>query len=256
MSKMKMIYKYVKWDQYTKDSIKNSTLFFSYPKDYNDPFDINFSVRFDENLDDYKIALGNESDDDEREILQEIINMKENSQYLMAKLEDKVKMKIRSDRGVCCFSRKKKNILLYSHYANGHTGICLCFDVKLLLDGSKEIHNVSYSNNYPPTSYLSIKTDEDYNSLFRSKASYWKYEGEMRMIEKFCDNNTMKEVGNGFLMSYPRKALIEVIIGCKMNDDEIECVKCLLRKLEICVKLTKSRMSNDKYKLYFDNEPY
>ena len=31
------------------------------------------------------------------------------------------------ERGVCCFSEKKDDILMWSHYADGHKGFCLEF---------------------------------------------------------------------------------------------------------------------------------
>ena len=89
--------------------------------------------------------------------------------------------------GIKCFSRTMNNILMWSHYANSHRGICIEFKPKPKSPISFNVP-VIYSTERPIVEryIISNKGDERINRqatiLLRSKAIDWAYEEEQRVI--------------------------------------------------------------------------
>ena len=79
---------------------------------------------------------------------------------------------------ICSLSASSSNILLWSHYAEGHKGIAIELDVSGL---EEMIHKVRYTDelaNYSSELIPFPSTKE----LFTSKTKHWKYESEYRVL--------------------------------------------------------------------------
>ena len=90
-----------------------------------------------------------------------------------------------------------KNLLMWSHYAKSHKGICICYKVKqsLLIDKkleNKDITKSCFSVKYEDEKFnftnienmnLSIK------EIFALKSKAWEYENEMRLISYNKNND-------------------------------------------------------------------
>jgi hypothetical protein len=103
-----------------------------------------------------------------------------------------------NDFRIACFSENNySDILMWSHYADCHKGICLEYDVKkeiLKKQLLNFIHPVIYSNEiYDLSEYMCCLIEQfvkkrksiNYNQLFPSvlyKAKSWEYEREWRLI--------------------------------------------------------------------------
>ncbi len=85
--------------------------------------------------------------------------------------------------GVLSLSEKSDNILMWSHYAEKHTGICLTFD------GHSEFFSrareVTYQKAYPVVD-LAASHDAIVHAALLVKSDLWRYEKEWRIID---DNN-------------------------------------------------------------------
>lgn len=89
--------------------------------------------------------------------------------------------------GVVCLSEVNDSILMWSHYAQNHTGICIEFartpDSPL---GDSEIcEPVKYSSQYPAIDFGKMLLNRDghtMNLMMRYKADCWAYEKEWRVI--------------------------------------------------------------------------
>ncbi len=112
---------------------------------------------------------------------------------------------------ICSASTSFKNALLWSHYANGHNGICIEFDVK---SKQWEPYNVKYVTDLPD-----LKRVTDYKSLLLCKSSLWKYEEEIRFLKEKTPKSR----------PYMNISIIRLYIGLKCEH------KTLLKKL--CTKL-------------------
>ena len=110
---------------------------------------------------------------------------------------------------ICCFSHKNNKLeenLMWAHYANGHRGIRIDFDIRLdNIDGIKK--EINYEKN------LSF-FDENltiYNNLEKimtTKLNMWEYEQEYRIISnnKYIDINIESiTIGKGFYRNYHSK---------------------------------------------------
>jgi len=132
------LFKYMKINNYTRNNLINNELFFNNPEDFNDPFDSKIEVEFKGTIKDwyYWASLRKNIDKKvidkwrEDEILIEVgngifeINPTKNDKIL----KDVTKFRYK----ICCFSETKLSILMWSHYADSHKGICLCFKTHIL----------------------------------------------------------------------------------------------------------------------------
>ncbi|MBQ8771667.1 MAG: DUF2971 domain-containing protein [Clostridia bacterium] len=109
-----------------------------------------------------------------------------------------IKDKINEMFGISCFARRNDNILMWSHYANKHTGFCVEYDLSKLKsqEAMLMLYPVIYSNKRPllPLSMFdfsdikNVKVVEGalpYAEIVESlltKSDIWSYEEEWRII--------------------------------------------------------------------------
>jgi hypothetical protein len=147
--------------------------------------------------------------------------------------------------GVCCFSATLKSILMWSHYADGHKGVCLEFDTELApFADTTKVHPIDYESVYPaldPVFYLPIPADLGILSL-RTKSREWKYEMEWRLLTP----------AGRMQIPYPAEALTGVYFGCRMSSHAKTRIKALLANSP--TRLFQMKRSQTKYALEY--EPY
>ena len=96
--------------------------------------------------------------------------------------DEHVRKYFNQGRGVICFSESWRTILMWSHYAAKHTGMCLGFDV--LISSAEKVEYVTallddFVNIVDPE--LSWLKDGTIGKIIRSKYRGWKYEKEWRL---------------------------------------------------------------------------
>jgi len=228
------LYKYQSCNSYSFSNLKKGCLWFSKPEDFNDPFDcdINFEIMdvTQENLrllfEHMRASVSDKNRFDKKYLLQ--------SGNINKAFTDDVKkfalMGIAEYRkkwmqiGVTCFSEKNDDVLMWSHYANGHQGFCLEFDTTFspFIETEKDTPiKVHYSNSYPPLSLADIlnrNLPPLPKNLFGTKSLHWCYEAEWRILSS---------VGN---IEYPYKAtaLTGVYFGCKMKEADKSAIASML----------------------------
>ena len=116
--------------------------------------------------------------------------------------------------GVCCFSEKRDNILMWAHYAEQHTGFCLEFDIDN--DFFRPITSaikVKYDAILPELNVMQLPNDPsgELGMKLVTKAEDWKYEQEWRIVKK----------GIG-TQNFPEDALSGVILGCRIVPENRE----------------------------------
>lgn len=212
-------------------------LYFSHPSDFNDPFDCQME---------YKRAL--------EEALEQA-NLKE---YFSSKKLSELLEHTLNNVGVCCFSRAKKNQLMWSHYAEKHTGICLGFNREVLRRdlSINLIKNVVYQASHPLDTMIGqfqilamgdvpdIKTllNTFIYPLLITKYSYWKYERETRFITK-----------NYGTQSISNKAIQSLTLGLKISNDIKGKVFRLLQQPDWShVKVYQAKKAQSRFALDFD----
>lgn len=170
---------------------------------------------------------------------------------------------------VSCFSKNPSSILMWSHYANSHKGVCIEY-----VSVEEKIYDVNYKENieffdiYSLASIISgniLKErqnnfdeswlEENYGMPFITKSLDWYYEAEVRCllnedtIKSFC-NNLVDNNGNCVEGKYIYKMhskINKVIIGCKVSQDDEERIRKKCEQLNI--EVTRAKLNDSKYKL-------
>lgn len=118
---------------------------------------------------------------------------------------------------VYCFGTDAGNLLMWSHYADGHKGICIEFNTNNNVIGTA--YRVEYSNEYP----VWRLDNPDRMSYLLTKADVWEYEKEYRLIAQQCENTTSKEclaTENNYL-KLPENSVLSIIVGCNGPYEEV-----------------------------------
>lgn len=115
--------------------------------------------------------------------------------------------------GVCCFTTKPDNLLMWAHYADEHKGVCLEFDLLADLEAFMLPHQVNYSTGYPYIDYLDIERDAC--RLIYQKSTDWMYEDEYRVLKP----------GTHGPVAIRPQALTKIIFGCRTIQPDIDKIK-------------------------------
>jgi hypothetical protein len=112
--------------------------------------------------------------------------------YLIKSLAQKIKCELSDEfgsRGVLSLSKTWRSVLMWSHYANHHRGICIEFDTTDVSHPNLGEVDYSSSRRIKTTDLFSWKINGSeecamrvFNTYFLTKAGPWKYEKEWRDI--------------------------------------------------------------------------
>lgn len=159
------------------------------------------------------------------------------------------KRQINADRGLLCFSKSWKNPLLWGHYAERHTGVCLGFDVddQLLAPViyAKQLLKIRVDSKTKQPRL----TEATVNRLLRTKFHDWRYEDEVRLFVGL-DHKTVE--GGMYFYSFSNQlALREVILGanCALR---IEGVQNVVDDYEQSVRVLKARLAFKRFNVVED----
>lgn len=132
----------------------------------------------------------------------------------------RLRLKLAANLGVVCFSECPTQILMWSHYADSHKGICLEFDSKQLpIRGWKKYsyHRVNYVKQRM-IDVISVGYTNATLQLLTCKSTDWAYEQERRLV-------TIK--GPGF-QDTRIPAITAITLGAKITENPIELRTSLL----------------------------
>lgn len=150
-------------------------------------------------------------------------------------------------RGILCFSRNWDNLLLWSHYAASHTGVCLGFEV--FEDGSTG--NLDTDVLYQPSPLkISCPEDVDFdlaNRMLRTKYESWSYEQEVRMFVGLEDPPDAN--GIHWISFDAHLVLKEVIVGARCSPADNQAIKAAVESYGGNVKCWWAAMRADAFSL-------
>lgn len=186
----KVLYKYRSMEpgavDFTKSIVVNSLLYFAAPASFNDPFDTLPAVSVNctaEELELYYRSVANEHMSGESDIQKTAYVQHMTSRSHAERLQDARDGLAETAKqcAVCSFSARPDSVLMWSHYAANHTGICLRF-----LLPSDCTHPVAYAKERPVINRIKMALGEkDWNAYGRTlltKADFWDYEEEWRWL--------------------------------------------------------------------------
>lgn len=169
---------------------------------------------------------------------------------------------IRKQVCILCLCEEPYNLLMWSHYANNHTGIVFEFDAlhpvfnrKLSEhDDMRHLRRVHYAHERPNLDLAEI----DAKSLLLTKGHVWAYENEWRQIESITHAKIIhKKVPNDILLfDMPAAAITGIFIGARASDENIENLVRLISSDQkyAHIKLKKYSLHATRFELFVSSE--
>ena len=142
--------------------------------------------------------------------------------------------------GVLSLSATDRNVLLWSHYAAGHSGLCLQFVATKCTPFFGQALQVDYPPNYAEVDLLKDSQDQLIKTFLLTKAIDWKYEEEWRIIH---------HNGGPGDKAFPEDLLVGVIFGARMEPEDQKVVKMWLDGRNEPVQLSKASVDPGTFSL-------
>lgn len=134
---------------------------------------------------------------------------------------------------VYCLGPDVGNLLMWSHYADRHKGVCLEFSLRNeVMCGALRCE---YLEEFP-IMRLHDPGEEQNLRILLAKANPWRYENEYRLVTQECSQagNTGTLLTDGGFLTLPEGALVSVIVGCQGDYDRVRgMVKTLAPNVKV-----------------------
>lgn len=242
MNRVRLLYNYQRFDAGRLERLlASNSIYLSDIKGFNDPWDcrpcydltqlddsafyrrqVEFFERVDRKINTHL------SDAEHRERaarLQKDRAFLEHCIYQMSGMETAIQKQFR----VYCLTTKPADTLMWSHYAQNHTGICLEFGCAN--DVLSSALKVVYCDTYPQ---LDLADDDSQMILLPliTKARAWEYEDEYRLIaqEESEALNLDSLITKGNLLELPDGAIASIIVGCVAPEATRDAVRDIVRR--------------------------
>lgn len=220
------LYKYRPINPHTIRTISHSQLYFPLPIEFNDPFDCKIipDLKFsnEEELEKFMRDVTGAKSDVPSRTLKEKWYSTEAEKFRTSMHNDVYKF-IQILR-LCCFSERPNSTMMFSHYANGHRGICLEFMVK-----DDEFFDVLRPVIYPKC-FPSINPSEMFpykpiseerlwmllEAQFLSKSQDWSYEEEWRILKVDAEPS---------IYNFSEDTLTAIIFGCQTTEQDKKLIR-------------------------------
>ena len=245
------LFKYRSLNQFTDQIFLENTLYFPRAKDLNDPYELSapldkgiLSAAVHERID--QLLSRGEISEDERGFILYFFPLYKEEGREAARLAalDRVN-KVNAESGILSLSERNDSILMWSHYADQHKGICIEFEElheRFLASRQPDLYQVRYGKSFydmnSPDTYIyplleKIRSSDTINaaeifellreiterkarsgiySALATKAQDWEYEKEWRMIY----------LGHSGKVFFAPFALKKIIFGSRVSEETIE----------------------------------
>ncbi len=205
---------------YTRDILVNHRLWFSTASMFNDPFDSYPYLSFEGSQEQYERFITRTVDVALK--AGHLVNRATSIQNLLSQPREALFEQMQASPpehldhlAVCCLSGAADQVLMWSHYASSHTGICLRFNTRIPQTDLPDLaYKVDYQRARPIVNR--VTAPEDYEQLFAAmlvKADFWEYEDEYRMFRPDRLNGAGHE-------SFAPDRLDGVIFGARCSTDD------------------------------------
>ncbi|MFJ5159273.1 DUF2971 domain-containing protein [Pantoea sp. NPDC088449] len=230
------IYKYQALNINNLSALNSSNLWFSDFASLNDPFEASY------------------------EVAAKLIFSKDAHNY---RFDDVIKKSI-SKSAVCSFSKVspldkgnfKTTSLMWSHYANQFSGICIEFNTQKLLSSLRTRENqlvfsdsVTYEDRiHEFNDFIQIF---DVDVMFK-KHSSWEYEDEFRIVLIGDINNEGDSIQSKGLHSYDPTSISRIFIGGRMDIHQRHLLEVIQGNINSDIELVSLSIRNNSYSFGID----
>jgi hypothetical protein len=240
---------------YVREMFEDHMVWFSKREDFNDPFEFHFTPSFeattDEKIEVFTQALQSKNPNLTNDSAKAEATLAFSSpSHILIKWEQRrlylLYKRLNEEVGIFSLTERKNDILMWSHYADKHKGICVEFrPVKeehdnFLYQAQKVIY--PKENNPPQLNFYKYRNnpEEEAVKLLCTKALQWKYEGEWRIIDI--------EEGPG-KRSIPEGIISSVILGCCIEKNDSDLIMKLASAYPTPITIYKAKIKSDYYEL-------
>jgi hypothetical protein len=200
--------------EFARQLIVEGKLWFASPLTFNDPFDTlpNISLGGTEREKQVyyrRLVRTYLSEGSRAQRLRQARELQHVHHHANQELMFKAARETAEDLAVCSFATSADSVLLWSHYAAEHTGVCVEIDTSSDFFAGSLPLPVSYSAVRP--TYHAVKEDRGTDLLEKllTKADFWAYEKEWRMVEKHPG-----------IRHLPEGAIRGVYLGCRISEED------------------------------------
>ncbi|MGC1391235.1 MAG: DUF2971 domain-containing protein [Bacteroidales bacterium] len=246
------LYKYLNCEG-AKLMLLNSNLLFKNPFKFNDPYDcypglISFDKIPETFRQDLFSTFRNNYTPEIQQVLLENLNKvpddKMSNMYRGYLIQHEL-----SSLGISCFSEKCDKLLMWSHYANYHEGVCIGLDTKLLnnylADKTPALIKVKYTEeNFVKRDYF-IDSKSALINCFRTKYEEWIYEEEIRIVlfKLFFDED------NRCLLPIMKEIVTKIYLGKKIDEKNAQDIISLRNSYYPKANVYRMELDDCKFKL-------
>ncbi len=229
-----------------RDILVRSRLWLSSPADFNDPFDMSAKIVTEatvgERRDRFNKILKNQGVRWKERRLVVGDFLKKPRELLEKDLATIFQARIEKI-GVHSFAGDPRSILMWSHYAKDHTGICIQFERARDFNTLSGAVPVEYTTDYPESNFIN-NFHESLGKVLLRKHEGWRYENEQRIV--------MPSEARKYLHIEP-DAVVGIIMGCRISDDGRAQIETLLKERDsakmLPIRLYMAQQHKSKYKL-------
>jgi hypothetical protein len=206
-------------------SLHEHYLWFSDPAALNDPYDLNiplivpkYSIEDLTRFANYMVSAGRGLG----RTVEDVVSFYSNNPGKMQEVMQQRVTQFVHQIGICCFSEHDDILLMWSHYADKHRGVCLKFDMPENDPFFNVPIKVHYPSRFPHFDFIEMRKDSHslLQFLVGTKSADWQYEAEIRIARGMG----MHDVFRGAI-KFDKKRLTEVIFGYKAGPEAIERIK-------------------------------
>ena len=142
---------------------------------------------------------------------------------------------------VCSFAETPNEVLMWSHYAQNPTGICLRFGTGSEFFRASLPLQIAYADERPTYNPIVPGSPTDLIDLVLTKARFWSYEREWRIVETR---------GRG-IRSIPPEALEAVYFGCRTSEEHKRLIRTWIAQRGLSLELFQGEAAEDTFDLHF-----
>ena len=226
----KHLYKYYADNERNVETVFNNKMWYSAPVCFNDPYDCDFAIDETAAIDSLLCSIASENNIKRGSAAWEnaLIATKKGFPSFRNEITS-----MRSSMGVACLSENYDTVLMWSHYANNHKGMCVEYSLNDFVRGLRFTPiPVIYTKEKSVLKRLRINNvDEDILDFFLKsivhKDAVWEYENEWRIVRdnKACGEQWDNK-NRGALLDSVRPESVILECNAEPHFEEVIKAKC------------------------------
>ena len=249
-NKVHKLYRYVPWNKYTIDVITHRHLYLATASEMNDEWEFRISYVQNNNLvGSLKEMVANQEVEltvDDKSITEPF----QNQNFILREADAQSINSDRKNIGIACFTDSNNNSMMWYHYADRYTGVCMEF-MNIFGEDIDNIRGVFGAVSYGPYSRIDLIEQLRSNPLgfdpmyrFFYKSIEWQQESEYRYIIPVCQGARY--------FPFSDTTLSSIYCGFRMDEHDLRLLYDLSTRDNNGVRVYRSRLRENDFGLDFE----